>query len=24
MDVSGDNAVQALLRKTKNPHSPST
>jgi len=23
MDVSGDNAVQALLRKTKNPHSPS-
>jgi hypothetical protein len=24
MDMSGDNAVQALLRKTKNPHSPST
>lgn len=23
MDVSGDNAVQALLRKTKNPHNPS-
>lgn len=22
MDISGDNAVQALLRKTKNPHSP--
>lgn len=24
LDASGDNAVQALLRKTKNPHSPST
>jgi hypothetical protein len=24
MDMSGDNAVQALLRKTKNPHTPST
>jgi type IV secretory pathway TrbL component len=24
LDVSGDSAVQALLRKTKNPHSPST
>ncbi|HTS18514.1 MAG TPA: type IV secretion system protein [Verrucomicrobiae bacterium] len=24
LDVSGDNAVQALLRKTKNPHSPQT
>jgi len=24
IDASGDNAVQALLRKTKNPHSPST
>jgi hypothetical protein len=24
IDMSGDNAVQALLRKTKNPHSPST
>jgi hypothetical protein len=24
IDTSGDNAVQALLRKTKNPHSPST
>jgi hypothetical protein len=24
MDRSGDNAVQALLRQTKNPHSPST
>jgi hypothetical protein len=23
-DVSGDNAVQALLRKTKNPHTPTT
>jgi len=24
LDMSGDNAVQALLRKTKNPHSPQT